>query len=62
MTHDRKTMPKHAYHRVALGLPMSGVFLVDVAMPRGRALDELQLAVEELTADECRDAVTFFPL
>ena len=33
LTHDRKTIPRFAYERVAAGLPMPGVFLVSDEMP-----------------------------
>ena len=29
LTHDQKTVPKHAYERVEIGLPMPGVFSRD---------------------------------
>jgi hypothetical protein len=38
------------------------VFLVDDLMPVGQAIDEILLAVECLSAEECKDAVRFFPL
>ena len=62
LTHDRKTIPPFAYTRVAAGLPMPGVFLVSGAMPNGQAIDELLTAVHCLSADECKDTVTYFPL
>jgi predicted nuclease of predicted toxin-antitoxin system len=62
LTHDRDTMPHFAYERVRAGLPMPGVFLVNDQMPMGQAIDELLLAVECLTEEECKDFVRFFPL
>jgi hypothetical protein len=62
LTHDRDTMPNFAYDRVRAGQPMPGVFLVSDLMPVGQAIDEILLAVECLTPEECKDLVRFFPL
>ncbi len=62
LTHDRDTMPNFAYDRVRAGLPMPGVFLVSDLTPLGQAIDEILLAVECLSPEECKDAVKFFPL
>ncbi len=62
LTHDRKTVPSFAYARVANGLPMPGVFLVSADMPIGKAIKELLLAVHCLTAEDCTNRVTYFPL
>jgi predicted nuclease of predicted toxin-antitoxin system len=62
LTHDRVTMPFCAYERVRAGQPMPGVFLVNDQMPLGQAIEELLLAVECLTHEECKDLVRFFPL
>ena len=62
LTHDRDTMPNFAYDRVRTGQAMPGVFLVSDLMPIGQAIDEILLAVECLTPEECRDFVRFFPL
>jgi len=62
LTHDRETMPGFAYDRIRAGLPMPGVFLVSDRMSKGRAIQELSLAVQCLTGDDCRDGVQHFPL
>jgi hypothetical protein len=62
LTHDRETLPKESYDRVKAGLRMPGVFLVSDTMPHGQAIDEILLAVDCLTNDECRNFVRFFPL
>jgi hypothetical protein len=62
LTHDRDTIPNFAYDRVRAGQLMPGVFLVSDLMPVGQAIDEILLAVECLTPDECKDFVRFFPL
>jgi uncharacterized protein DUF5615 len=62
LTHDRDTMPYFAYERVRAGQAMPGVFLVSDLMPTGQAIDEILLAVDCLTPEECRGFVRFFPL
>ena len=62
LTHDRDTMPYHAYERVRAEQPMPGIFLVSDRMPIGQAIEELLLAVDCLTPEECKDFVRFFPL
>lgn len=62
LTHDRDTMPNFAYERVRAGESMSGVFVVSDLMPTGQAIDEILLAVQCLSPDECKDLVRFFPL
>ena len=41
---------------------MPGVFLVSGEMPVGRAIDELLIAIQCLSAEECKDLVWCFPL
>ena len=62
LTHDRTTVPNFAYDRVRAGQPMPGVFLVSVLMSKGQAVDELVLALQCLSAEDCKDQVTYFPL
>jgi len=51
-----------AYARVAAGLPMPGVFLVSDNMAISQTIDELLIAVNCLSSDECKDIVKYFPL
>jgi hypothetical protein len=62
LTHDRDTMPHHAYNRVNAGQPMPGVFLVDDQSGLGQVIDDILLAVDCLTSEECNNLVRFFPL
>ena len=62
LTHDRDTMPYFDYKRVEAGQAMAGVFLVSDLMPIGQAIEEILLAVDSLTPEECKDFVRFFPL
>ena len=62
LTHVRDTIPNFAHDRVRAGEPMPGVFLVSDLMAIGQAIDELLLAVDCLSPEECEDFVKFFPL
>jgi predicted nuclease of predicted toxin-antitoxin system len=62
LTHDRRTMIPFAYERVAAGLPMPGVFLVNDDMPVGKAIDEVLIAVRCLSEEECKNVVWYFPM
>lgn len=62
LTHDGRTVPPCADTRVAAGLPMPGVFLVTDDMPVGQAINELLIAANCLSPDECKDIVRYFLL
>ena len=62
ITHDFDTIPIYAYGRVKARQTMPGVFLVSDLMAMGKAIEEIILAVDCLTPDECKDVVKFFPL
>jgi hypothetical protein len=62
LTNDRDTIPRFAYDRVRAGLRMPGVFLVSDAMSVGQAIDEILLAAECLTPEECKNLIRYFPL
>lgn len=62
LTHDRDTMPYFAYERVRASQAMPGVFLVSNLMPIGQAIDEILLALDCFTPEECKNFVRFFPL
>jgi predicted nuclease of predicted toxin-antitoxin system len=62
LTHDRDTLLNFAHERVRAGEPMPGVFLVSDSQPIGQAVEELSVAVQCLSAEECKDLVTYFPL
>jgi hypothetical protein len=62
VTHDRNTMPFHAYNRVRDAEPMAGVFVVSREMPVGKAIAELQILLECSNQDECDGLVVFLPL
>jgi len=62
VTHDRNTMPRHAYDRVRNSEPMAGVFVLSREMPVGRAIAELQILVECSDEAEWDSLVVFLPL
>lgn len=62
LTHDRETVPSFAIDRVRDSQPMPGVFLVSDQMPIGQAIDEVLLATECLSPEECANLVKFFPV
>jgi uncharacterized protein DUF5615 len=62
LTHDRRTVPAFARLRVEARLPMPGIFLVSDDMPIGYAIEELLIAVQCLSKDECDGIIRFFPL
>ena len=62
VTHDLRTVPKHAYERVKAGLPMTGVIAVPDDLPIGRAIADLGLLVECATAAELQSLVVYLPL
>jgi uncharacterized protein with PIN domain len=57
LTHNRDTVPNFAYDCVRVGEPMPGVFLVSDHMQLGQAIEELYLAIQCLTPEDCKDQV-----
>jgi hypothetical protein len=62
VTHDVKTIPKHAYERVKAGQPMPGVLAVPDTMPIGAAIEDLVLIVECCQPTELESRVFYLPL
>ncbi len=62
LTHDRRTIPRFVEERTIAGLPMPGVFPVNDHLPTGQAIEELLLAIQCLSLDECKVVVKYFPL
>lgn len=62
VTHDLRTIPKHAYERVKAGQPMPGVVAVPDDLPIGRAIEDLTLIVECATQAEVESLVIYLPL
>jgi hypothetical protein len=62
LTHDAKTMPDPAYKRVAAGLPMPGVFIIDDLAPIGDIIDELLTIIGASDAAEWANIVRYLPM
>lgn len=62
VTHDRNTMPGHAYHRVRNGEAMAGLFIVPRELPVGQAISELGVLVACSFEGEWSQLVVFLPL
>jgi hypothetical protein len=62
VTHDLRTIPKHAYERVKTGLPMPGVIAVPDDLPFGRAIEDLAILAECTTPSEVQSRVIYLPL
>jgi predicted nuclease of predicted toxin-antitoxin system len=62
LTHDVATVPHFANERVAVGLPMPGVFLVPDTMPIGQAIEEILLLAQCSREREWEGQVLYLPL
>lgn len=61
-THDVNTMTKHAYDRIAAGLPMPGVLHIPQRMPLGQVIDEMLLIVGASDPQEYDYKVIHLPM
>jgi len=62
LTHDRATMPRYAYERLAGRARMSGVFVLDDRFPVGLAIQELLLINACSEQTEWDGQIIFLPL
>lgn len=62
VSHDLRTIPKHAYERVRAGLPLPGVIVVPDELPVGNVIADLTLIVECATRAEMESVVLYLPL
>lgn len=62
LSHDRKTMVKHGYARLAEGKPLPGVIIVLQSLDVGGAIRELELVLGASQPEELRDRVLILPL
>ena len=62
LSRDRRTLSVFAWHRVAQGLPMPGVFLLRRGTSTGQAIDALELIVQTSEHDEWVNQVEYLPL
>ena len=61
LSHDRQTLPHHAYHRIRSRQPMPGVIVISDTTPVGEAVELLEIYLECATAEEFQDLVSFLP-
>lgn len=62
VTHDRRTMPRHATDRMAAGERVAGVFVVPRRLPLSQVIDDLEVMVACSEQSEWKDLVRFLPL
>jgi predicted nuclease of predicted toxin-antitoxin system len=62
LTHDRATIPDYAYHRVAAGKPMAGVFVLDGRAPIGEMIQDILLLLACSEHAEWNGVVAYLPL
>jgi predicted nuclease of predicted toxin-antitoxin system len=62
VTHDVATMSDHAYDRVAAGMPMAGVFILNDRFPIGEAIEEILMMVECTQQAEWNGRAVHLPL
>ena len=62
VTHDRDTMPKFAYDRIAGGRAMPGVIVVKQDLPIGRAIEDLLTVIECGEPSDFDNYVLYLPL
>jgi len=62
VTRDLKTVPRHAYERVAVGEPMPGIIAVPDDLPIGQGIEQLHLVVECAEENELENQVLYLPL
>lgn len=62
LTHDANTITNFAYERIALGLPMAGVFEVSLKVSLSIAIEEILLLAECSVAGEWEGQVNYLPL
>jgi hypothetical protein len=61
-THDRKTVPRHAWERVEAGLLMSGVFIASAELPIQQVIEDILLLAECSRDGEWDRQVRYLPL
>ncbi len=62
LTHDVRTITKHAYGRVEAGLDMPGVVEVNTSLPIGQVIDDLLLLAECSHEHEWEGQIIYLPL
>jgi hypothetical protein len=59
LTHDVRTITRHAYARISAGLAMPGVLEIKSTHPAGSAIEEILLIAEYSSPDDWLNQVIF---
>jgi hypothetical protein len=62
LTHDKKTMSQYVAERLAAGLLMPGVFVVNKQIPMAQVIEEILILAECSLPGEWEDQIRFLPL
>lgn len=62
VTHDLRTIPKHAYERVKTGSTMPGVIAIPDHLPIGQAIEDLVILVESVASSDLNNLVYYLPI
>ncbi len=62
VTHDLRTIPKHAYERLKAGILMTGVVAIPDDLPIRLAIQDLALLAECANHEDIRGRVIYLPL
>jgi len=62
LTHDVRTITKHAYARAEAGLRMPGIVEVNSSLPIGQVIDDLLLLAECSQEQEWEGQILYLPL
>ncbi|MBA3484655.1 MAG: DUF5615 family PIN-like protein [Pirellulales bacterium] len=62
LTHDARTMPRHACARLASGQHIAGMFVVDDLAPIGACLEDILLLDGVSAEGEWQDRIFYLPL
>jgi hypothetical protein len=62
LTHDIATISQPAYARVFAGLPMPGVFKINLSLPVAEVIEDLLILIEASEEGEWEGKVLYLPL
>lgn len=61
LTHDARTIPRHVANRLADGLHISGVLIMDDQSPIGACIEDIRLVAECSDEIEWQDQIYYLP-
>ena len=62
VTHDRKTMPRHAFDRLKNGEPLSGLIVASQRLPVAEVIRDLEIIVTCSDAADWKNVIRYLPL